>query len=214
MFKNTLTHIKKYALPITGAVVLASGAFAVGTQTGGGLAVAGDAPGGPAGRDGCHRGGPFGHRGGAGLQILADRLGVDVEKLRTAQETLRRERPRGDRRSELTTALAAGLKVPEARVQAALGQARPDRPRAGPPGEGERPRRAAFAAALARGLDVETSAVQTVLDEQREARRDAMTTALARELDIPVERVKEALPAGKPFGRGHGRGQSPPGGAR
>lgn len=193
MFKHTLSHTKKYALALTGAVVLASGAFAVGTQAGDGVAVAG----------GADRG-PGGGQGGARLQTLAGRLGVDVEKLRTALEEVRPERRSGDRKGELTAALATGLKVPEERVQAALDRVRPDRPREGRRGEGGKPRRGAFAANLARELDVETPAVQAILKKQREARRDALVTRLAGELGIPAEKVEEALPAARPFG-GPGR---------
>jgi len=203
MFKHTLSHTKKYALALTGAVVLASGAFAVGTQAGDGVAVAGGA-GDRMAMDGPHRGGPFGRQGGAGLQTLADRLGVDAEKLRTALEKVRPQRRSGDRKGELTAALATGLKVPEGRVKAALDRVRPDRPREGRRGEGGKPRRGAFAANLARELDVETPAVQAILKKQREARRDALVTRLAGELGIPAEKVKEALPAARPFG-GPGR---------
>jgi hypothetical protein len=110
------TRKQKAALALTGAVALASGAYALGTQVDDGSASAtGNRP---------ERGVFIHHEGPGrpfGLEGLADRLGVDEDKLRTALEGIRSAMPApGDRRDDLAKALADELGTTQARVEAAL----------------------------------------------------------------------------------------------
>jgi Clp amino terminal domain, pathogenicity island component len=110
------TRTKTAALALTGAVALASGAYALGTQTGGGAAVAADpsAPDRPALR--THwRPAPF------GSERLADRLGVDESELREALEDVRPQLPDpGEVRDDFAERLADELGIDQGRVEAAL----------------------------------------------------------------------------------------------
>jgi hypothetical protein len=121
------TRTKTAAIALTGAVALASGAYALGTQTGGGSAVAAGDPGdelviaaGPADRDRplfrTHfRGGPL------GSERLADRLGVDESELREALEDIRPQLPDpGEVHRDFAERLAKELGISEERVDAAL----------------------------------------------------------------------------------------------
>ena len=131
---------KKGALALGGAVALASAAFAIGSQAGGGNAVAGsvgssstaDASA-PAFRQ-VHLGGPGGPGPrGAFLDDLAQKLGVSEEELRTALEDIRPDRPDRD---EHVAELAKLLGVSEAKVREAFDKLHTAGPRAaaaGPP---------------------------------------------------------------------------------
>jgi hypothetical protein len=107
---------QKAALALTGAVALASGAYALGTQVDDGAAVAaGDHP----------EKGVFIHHEGPGrpfaLEGLADRLGVDADKLRQTLEDIRSAAPDPrDRRDDFAKALADELGTTQAKVEAAL----------------------------------------------------------------------------------------------
>src|SRR5215204_5324078 len=95
---------KLAAAALGGAVALAFGAYALGTQTDDGSAIAGSQASGtsttPAAMGAPPRGAPF------GLDTLAQRLGVDPDKLRTALEDIRSEqRPPSDRHEKLAAAL-------------------------------------------------------------------------------------------------------------
>src|SRR4051794_29846615 len=92
------TRTKTTAVALTGAVALASGAYALGTQSGGGdaTAKAGSSTKSSSSKStravGVRviRRGPFGRA--AGLQSLADKLGTTPAKLQAAFEALRTEK--------------------------------------------------------------------------------------------------------------------------
>jgi hypothetical protein len=126
------TRSKTVAVALAGAVAAASGAYAVGSQQGGGGATA--APGrwayGPP-PPGAPPGG-WGHRPppGAfhpGLAPLAKKLGVPEAKLRAALEKLHRQQE-----AAFPGELAGALGIPRSRVEAALKSL--PRPPGPPPG--------------------------------------------------------------------------------
>jgi transcriptional regulator with XRE-family HTH domain len=208
------TRTKKLAALLTAGVVLSSGAYALGSQSGDGGAVAsgtkassaasgtsnvsvsnGSATNGP-GR------GPRGARAfgrGFGLDDLADRLGVSEPALRDALRAIRDARTPEQRRTELVQALATALGKPAADVQRAVDAVLPDR--------GDR--RADLSAAIARELGVDAAKVQAALDTLRRQRgdrdrdrsgpgrrgdrRDALVDAIASSTGADAARVRAAL---------------------
>jgi ClpA/ClpB-like protein len=173
------TKTKTLATLLAVAVVLSSGAYALGTQAGGGGALASSssgpgstagnaaagatsiaATGGPTARR-AFRGGP----GRAGFGDLAQKLGVSTTALEDALKAIRDEKTPQQRRAEITAALAAALGKPAADVTKAIDSVLPDRPARGP---GKRAgRRGDFAAALAKALGVDQAKVQAGLDKAR-----------------------------------------------
>ena len=170
---------KQTAVALAGAVALASGAYAIGTQTGDGSAVAagdrtaaeaGDEAGrikagaiviagrGPGVDEVRFRGGP-----GPRLEGLADRLGVEEDALQDAMEDLRGdiEKPMRD---DFAAELAGELKIDEARVEAALERLR------------------------------------AKTEDRMEAAHDEFVKKLADRLNLDVDKVEDALDDG-PFGR-------------
>jgi hypothetical protein len=141
------------AIAVTGAVVLASGAYALGAQAGDGTAGAarnapdevrmghGFGPGGP-GRPGMR----------PGFDALADRLGVDEADLRAALEDIG-----ADRKDDAAQRLADALGIDPAKVEQAFENLRPERP--------ARPQ--ALAAALAKELGLSTAEVRAALEQRR-----------------------------------------------
>jgi hypothetical protein len=117
---------QKAALAITGAVALASGAYALGTQVDDGSAAAASNT--PQQRPAFagHHGRPGGPgRPGFGLDRLADRLGVDEDKLQDALKDIRKDLPKPqERRDDFAAGLAKELGTTEAKVQAALDRLR------------------------------------------------------------------------------------------
>jgi biotin operon repressor len=204
---------------LAGGVALASAAFAVGSQSGDGSAVAArdggatqadnvrlapfGAP--PPGGDVrmVHRGGP-GHGPDAGLSSLADDLGVTEEQLRDAFDALR---PSGDPGDELAAALAQSLGVDRAKVEEALEGLRTRH------GQDHEQRHGEFAAALAEELGISAENVREAFeaakpDGDRRGRRHgprAMLGALATELGVSRAELRAALAAVRPDG-------PPPGG--
>ena len=100
---------KRLAGALSGAVLLTSGAYALGTQTEDGSAVAGSAS-----NTRAHD--------GFGANRMAKRLGVDVDELEGALEEIRKEegRPAGDPRQRFAADLAEELGVTKGKVEAAL----------------------------------------------------------------------------------------------
>jgi hypothetical protein len=149
--------------------------------------------------EGPDRRGAHGPRdGGPMVDELATKLGIDAAKLRAAIEKVRADRPAGPK--ELAAALAKELGIDESKVQSAM---RPD----GPHG--------VDAAAIAKALGADEAKVQDVLDKQRAAHeaaeakeRDVFAAALAKKLNLSVDKVKSALAAqpGPGHGPGHGHG--------
>jgi AraC-like DNA-binding protein len=161
------------ALVLAGAVALASGAYALGTQADDGSAAAGN--GRPAGYG--HGFGP-GHR--PGLDNLADRLGIDEAALRDAFEDIANER-----KDDFAQRLADALKIDRDKVEQALEDARPERPRMRAP--------RAFAAALAKELGVSTAKVRAALEKRRGHHGDPGD--LAADLGVSEEKLREAFHA-------------------
>jgi transcriptional regulator with XRE-family HTH domain len=167
------------AIALTGALALASGAYALGTQADDGSAEAAKTA-----RDNVG----FGHAPGRpglrpGFDNLADRLGVDEDNLRAALEDIA-----ADRKDEIAQRLANALGVDAAKVEQALENARPkrpDRPRAHQP--------EAFAAALAKELGLSTAKVHAALEKRRGHPGDPGD--LAAELGVSEERLREAFHA-------------------
>src|SRR4051812_25171854 len=115
------SRTRNVSIALAGAVVLASGAYAIGSQSGSGTSGAATAttqrfrPGGP-------MRGPF----GPDLSALADKLGVSTTKLRDALDEIRSESrpPAGDPRANLVKALADGLNLTQAQVIGGLDKLR------------------------------------------------------------------------------------------
>jgi transcriptional regulator with XRE-family HTH domain len=175
------------AFALAGAVALASGAYALGTQAEGGSAEAAKTAGGEV---------RFGHGFGAGgpgipgapglrpgFEDLADRLGVDEADLRKALEDIASER-----RDDFAQRLADALNVERAKVEQALENVRPERPAR----HHVRPPRA-LAAALAKELGLSTAKVRAALEERRGHPGDPGD--LAADLGVSEERLHEAFHA-------------------
>lgn len=150
---------QKTAIVLTGAVALASGAYALGSQTDGSAVAAGDRP------PGYFHGGP-GPGQGFGLDGLADRLGVDEDKLRDALEDVRGNLPDPhELHDDFAEELADELGTTEAKVQAALERIRKRHEQA------FEDRRDAFAEALAKRLNLDADKVKDALEAPRFFRR-------------------------------------------
>jgi ClpA/ClpB-like protein len=187
------------ALALTGAVALASGAYALGSQSGDGDAVAAKAAQTAAAP-------PFGHGrwhdGPAGLDDLATRLGVDADKLRAALEDIRGQRsdPGERRRDEFAQELADALGIDVAKVTAAFDKVEPA-------GQRHEERHADLAAALAKKLGLSTSKVQDALDAARD-RRDG-PDALAKALGVTPQKLRQAFERLRPRGHDERREHGP-----
>src|SRR4051794_37743995 len=128
------TRTKTTAVALTGAVALASGAYALGTQAGDGDAAAAKAAKAkktqraPAFGVRVVQRGPFGRD--EGLQTLADKLSTTPAKLRAAFEALRQ-----DKQDEFAQKLADELGIDASKVKSAFDELKPPGgPPAPPPG--------------------------------------------------------------------------------
>jgi transcriptional regulator with XRE-family HTH domain len=171
------TRTKKLATLLGVGVVLSSGAYALGTQTGDGGALASGSNASAAGSSGAANGtavvsdrrGPGGpgragfRRGGFGLDDLATKLGVSETALENALKAIRDEKTPAQRRAELTQAFATALGKTPDQVTSALDSVLPDKP--------DRVR-GDFAADLAKALGVDAAKVQAGLDKARQDFRD------------------------------------------
>ena len=174
-------RVTSVALALPAAVALAYGGYSLGSQAGDGDAVAAREGGSnPASTRFVHD--RRGERRGAGLEQLADRLGVSAAALRAALDDLR------PNREDLAQDLAAELNVPVDKVTQALADARPG-PRAH-----KRGGRVALAAALAKELDTTTAKVrEAFLAARREDSRADALAAAAKVLGVSESRLREAL---------------------
>lgn len=211
---------KKAAVALTGAMALASGAYALGSQSGDGSASASD-PGaaglasvadrdGDRGRRGHHR--PF------ELSGLADRLGVSESKLRAALTELRSEKPAGERQEQLAADLADALGLPAGKVEDALGRVAKKR-------EAQHQKREdAFAASLAKALGIDEAKVRSTLDDLRGGQQPGpgfhkrgdrpSLSDLAKKLGVDESKLQAALEKVRPGGemrREHFRRPGPDG---
>ena len=148
----------KTAAVLAGAVALASGAYALGSQSDG-SAVAGDRAAPVAGAREVHFAGP-GHP--FGLDRLADRLGVKEQALREALEDVRGDLPDPHKlRDDFAKQLADELGTTQAKVEAALERIRERQ-------EQEfKKRQDAFAEALAKRLNLDADKVKKALEAPR-----------------------------------------------
>jgi AraC-like DNA-binding protein len=168
------------ALALAGAVALASGAYALGSQADDGSAEAARTASGQP-RDEVRFGfGPGRPGPGPRFEGLADRLGVDEDELREAIEDIA-----ANRKEDFAQRLADALNVDRAKVEQALENARPERPRVRPP--------RAFAAALAKELGLSTAKVRAALEQRRG--RPGGPGELADDLGVSEERLREAFHA-------------------
>ena len=155
------TQKQKAALALTGAVALASGAYALGAQADDGSAVAAGTPKTTFAHHGPGRpGGPFGG-------LLAEKLGVSEAKLRAALEDIRGDLPKPrEMRDEFAKELATELGSTEAKVKAALERIRAKH-------EAEfKEHRDALAEELAKRLNLDVSKVKEALETPRGFRLD------------------------------------------
>jgi uncharacterized protein YggU (UPF0235/DUF167 family) len=197
---------KKTAAALSGALVLASGAYALGSQTGDGQALAGQNA--NASRQGGYG---FGYGPGPGKhdfrggprQELADaakQLGVSQDKLLAALQKLRDDRKGkiDDLRDAFEKALAKQLGIPESKVESALGKRGPDRKlrRDGHRGD----MRDAFAKQLAAKLGTTEAKVRAALDAQHKAGRPGPPDlgALAIKLGVTEAKLRDALQGLRP----------------
>ena len=201
---------KKTAAALSGALVLASGAYALGSQTGDGQALAGqNANAARQGGYGFGYGpgpGKHGFRGGP-RQDLADaakKLGVSQDKLLAALKNLRDDRKGkvDDLRDAFATALAKQLGIPESKVESALDKRAGDRQggrklkRDGRRGD----MRDAFAKQLAAKLGITEAKVRSALDAQRKAGPPGPPdlSALATKLGVTEAKLRDALQSLRP----------------
>jgi hypothetical protein len=172
-------------LALAGAVVLATGAYALGSQAGDGSAAAA--------KSGAQSGTPYGpalgygpppgrHFGGIapGLDRLATRLGVSQDALRAALQDLRPDRPAG--RPGIAQELADALGIDVAKVKAAFDKLAPRRREA---------HKRDFAADLAKRLGLSTAKVEQALRAQRD--RSGGPAALAKALGVTTEKLRQAF---------------------
>ncbi len=198
---------KKTAAALTGALVLASGAYGLGSQAGDGSALAG----GPANASGPRDAG-FGYGPGPGrpharFESLADQLGVSEAKLRDALRAVRGERKDNVEvaRDEVVKALAGELGISEAKVEAAFDKRMADRKggrklrRDGNRGA----MRDAFAAQLAKELGVDAAKVRAALDElPAHPGTPPDLGDIAAKIGVSEAKLRDALAAVRPALRG------------
>jgi hypothetical protein len=207
------TQRRTQVIVVGGALAIASAAYGLGTQTGGGTAVAdNNADGERGGRRMMMARAPCGFEG------LADELGVDEAKLEAAMRDFREEHADAAR-AGFAEDLADALGLSEDKVRAALdklGRRREFRfeERRGPadvPPPGMRFHFGPPLRGLASELAVTRSELRDALDEigQRAAdrmkqRTNELAEFLADRLDIDVDKVRDALPEmGPPLGSPH-----------
>src|SRR4051794_840683 len=131
-------------------------------------------------------------------KVLADKLGLDVDKVRSALKSLDPDEVRAA--GGPAAALAKALGIDEAKVRDALQSLRPP---GGPHGRGfhhEGP----DLSALATKLGVSEDKLKAALEKLGEEKRDEFATQLAQKLGIDPQKVKDALPEGPPHA-GHRR---------
>jgi hypothetical protein len=204
---------KKTAAALGGALVLASGAYALGTQTGDGTALAGGntssssagrQAGAPPGRPGVRR----------NLSGIAGQLGVTEAALRAALEDLRPDRgaAKDEHDAALAKALATELGLDAAKVTAALDKLHGDRKVVRRDRRGARLQR--FDDALAAKLGVDAAKVRAAFDALKpDGRRGKPDLAqLAGKIGVSEAKLRAAIAdlrlGGPAFGRGH-RGGGP-----
>jgi transcriptional regulator with XRE-family HTH domain len=162
---------KTVVIAVVGAAVLASGAYAIGTQTGGGSADASDSK--PSFR--------------APFDSLAKALGVSGDDLRNALEDFRKQHA-DQRKDDFAAALAKALGKSTADVEKAL-QDQKDKARDD------------FAKRLADALGKSESDVRSALDKVKMGDKTGPRSFfedLAKELGVSTDRLEQALHDSRP----------------
>ena len=203
---------KKTAVALSGALVLASGAYALGSQTGDGTALAGGTPTSSPRSAGPHGPGP------RDLSGIAAQLGVTEAKLRAALEDLRPDRgaAKDERKAELAKPLAAELGLDVAKVTAALEKFHGDRKVVRRERRGDRVQR--FDEALAAKLGVDAAKVRSAFDSLRPGPNRGVDKPaladLAKQIGVSEAKLRAALADLRPGPRrgGHGMRRGGPGG--
>jgi len=200
------TRVKTITAAVTGAVVLASAAYALGSQAGGGSATATGTR--AAGEWHGRHHGPFrgAFRAGApDLSSFAAKLGVTEAKLRAALDALPPQR-----QDDLASRLATALGVDPSRVTSALDTLKPPDGTPPPPGM-HAGARGAFIDALAAKLGLDPAKVRSALRSltpQSVEQAGGKVPAVAKALGVDEAKVRDALQGLRPFGH---RGPGGPG---
>jgi transcriptional regulator with XRE-family HTH domain len=184
---------------VGGALAVASVGYGLGTQADDGTAIAGS----DQTTAEKHRSGapPAFVDGGQppGFQNLADKLGVDADKLAQALRDFH-ERGEGNRRDDFAAALAKALGISTEKVSSAFDQIHKKQ-------EGR------FAARLANALNVDAAKVQAALDKLMNGTPrppDQFAQALADGLGVDVTDVRRALFESRPDRGGRERHHAMP----
>ncbi len=194
---------KKTAAALSGALVLASGAYALGSQAGDGAALAGDKT--SSGRQAGPYGPGPGQPGGPGrdLSRIASQLGVTEANLRAALEDLRPDRGAMDEhRAALAKALATELGLSADKVETALGKFKGERKAGRRERRGDRLER--FDTVLAAKLGISAAKVRAAFDDLRPGGRRGGPPDLgdlAGKLGVTEAKLRSALADLRP-GRG------------
>lgn len=222
MLKPMTPRTKKTAAALSGALVLASGAYALGSQAGDGSALAGQ------NANASRQAGGYGFGYGPGpgrpgrrgperdLSAIASKLGVSPAKLRAALEKLRgtQKQDFSAARDKFTGELATALGISQDKVQAALDKRMGEHKvkRDGRRGD----MRDAFATQLATKLGVDAAKVRSALDDLRKAGGPPSLSALAGKLGVTEAKLQAALHSLRPrqIIRDHGPGPGGPPGPR
>jgi transcriptional regulator with XRE-family HTH domain len=202
------TQRRTSIIVVGGALAVASAAYGLGTQAGDGTAVADSQNGERGARIAFDRGGP------CGSSALADKLGVDENKLEGALRDFRSSND--NERADFAAALADALGISADKVRSAFdklhGQRedrfddRGGRPDMGPPPPGgPRFHFGPPLRGLAKELGVTRSELRNALREvgekagdRAEEQRKELAEFLADRFNLDVDKVLEALPAEGP----------------
>jgi transcriptional regulator with XRE-family HTH domain len=181
------TRRRSTIIVVGGALAVASVGYGLGTQADGGTAVAGSDQ---TTTEENRNGGPPAFLGGGqppGFQALADKLGVDADKLAQALRDFHQSEE-GNRRDDFAAALAKALGISTDKVTTAFDQL-------------HKKHEARFATRLADALNVDAAKVEAALDKLRNGtprRPDEFAQALADELGVNVSDVRKALFESRP----------------
>ncbi len=173
---------KSTIIVVGGALAVASVGYGLGTQADDGTAVAGSDQ---TSTEENRNGGPPAFMAAGqppGFQSLADKLGVDADKLEQAFRDFRPSEA-GKRRDDFAASLAKALGIPADRVTAGLDKL-------------HKKHEARFAARLADALNVSADKVQAALDKLMNGTPRAphqFEQALADELGVDASDVRRAL---------------------
>jgi transcriptional regulator with XRE-family HTH domain len=193
------TRRRSTIIVVGGALAVASVGYGLGTQADDGTAAAGS---GQTTSEENRRGGPPAFLGGGqppGFQALADKLGVDADKLAQALRDFHQSEE-GNRRDDFAASLAKALGISADKVTAAFDKI-------------HKKHEARFATRLANALNVDADKVQAALDKLMNGTPrppDQFAQALADELGVNVSDVRRALFESRPDRGGRHRDHAMP----